>query len=490
VPSFVRVISATKVEKPAAVQGWKPYFLPAGIAILGLGLRFPFLGRNGLWLDEGVSASIADLPWHDFFKLLWRREANMGLYYLLLRGWNSLGDSEFAIRTLSVLFGVVSIIAVWALGRRLFGSQAGVVAALLVAVNAFHVRYSQQARGYSLLMLLVTLSTYFFVCMLEDPSQRNRRLYLATSALAFYTHFFAVLVIAAQFVSLLLFDRERRRSAPWVTTGAWMAILFAPGIVFLLLKNQGQLDWIPAVTPRSISDSLVLFAGQDGPWLLIAFVGVGALALIPSMKRSSSGQTKKFAIALIALWVLLPIVLLLLASFVKPLFVARYLTLCLPGLVLLAAAGLQTLKLPVRAGALALLVMLSLLGIRSYYAGLPDEREEWRELTRFVVNKSIAGDGLIFDNGVARPVFEHYRDDAKWPQVLFPAHGDRFTYRDFEGIATPQLAASVSASSTRVWLVTRTSNPAFEQAMLENFSKLEERAFRGAKAQLYARRSK
>jgi mannosyltransferase len=358
---------------------------------------------------------------------------------------------------------------------------------LLLALNAFHIRYSQEARGYSLLVLLITLSAYFLVRLLESPNNRNRRTYLAVTVLAFYAHFFAVLVIAAQFVALF-FDRERSRAVRPARLLAWMSVWFLPGLLFLLIKNQGQLDWIPPLRLSTLFGSLTLFAGQGGLWPLLAFAAATGWALISSRRPSSSGDRENFSLRLIAVWLLLPIGLLLLASSVKPLFLSRFLTMCLPALVLLAGAGLQRLKLPVRMGAVALVIVLSLLGARNYYTGLPAEGEQWRELTHFVVSNSVAGDGLIFDNGIARPVFEHYRREAKWPQILFPAHGSQLTYRDFEGIATPQLIASVSQTSPRVWLVTRIASPALEQALAENFSKTDQRDFRGARVQLYVRR--
>ena len=50
-------------------------------------LRSLFLARKPFWFDECFSVEVARLRWHDFLLLMWRREANMSLYYLLLRGW-------------------------------------------------------------------------------------------------------------------------------------------------------------------------------------------------------------------------------------------------------------------------------------------------------------------------------------------------------------------------------------------------------------------
>src|SRR5438105_13274266 len=58
----------------------------AFIVTLGSGLRFWHLGARSLWVDEGATAVIARLDWWNFLRLLWRREANMSSYYLLIQG--------------------------------------------------------------------------------------------------------------------------------------------------------------------------------------------------------------------------------------------------------------------------------------------------------------------------------------------------------------------------------------------------------------------
>src|SRR5439155_330351 len=80
----------------------------AFIVTLGSGLRFWHLGARSLWVDEGATAVIARLDGWNFLRLLWRREANMSFYYLLMRGWIHLGHGEAWLRALSATFGVLA----------------------------------------------------------------------------------------------------------------------------------------------------------------------------------------------------------------------------------------------------------------------------------------------------------------------------------------------------------------------------------------------
>ena len=137
------------------------------IAAVAAALRFHLLAAKSFWFDEGVSVAIARLDWYNFARILWRREANMSLYYLFLRGWLHFGGSEFFVRSLSVVFAVASIPVIYMLGRRLFDSRVGLFAAALLAANAYFVQYSQDARSYSLMVLLCSLSSFYFLKCLE-----------------------------------------------------------------------------------------------------------------------------------------------------------------------------------------------------------------------------------------------------------------------------------------------------------------------------------
>lgn len=127
----------------------------------------------------------------------------MVLYYEVLRAWVHLGRSEFLIRLLSVLFGAATVPVVYFLGARLFNRSTGLIACLLLAVHPAHIMLSQRARSYPLVILLVALSSFCFLRLLDRPTGRNSAAYAVLSSAAVYRHIFAVLVIVAQLLSLI-----------------------------------------------------------------------------------------------------------------------------------------------------------------------------------------------------------------------------------------------------------------------------------------------
>ena len=144
---------------------WTPvsWLTLALVTVTAAALRFLFLARKPFWFDECFSVEVARLSWHDMVRLLWRREANMSLYYLLLRGWLHFGSSPFFIRGLSVIFSLATLPAIFWLAGRLFDRRVALVAVALMSSNAYAIRYAQEARSYSLFVLLATLSSGFLV---------------------------------------------------------------------------------------------------------------------------------------------------------------------------------------------------------------------------------------------------------------------------------------------------------------------------------------
>src|SRR5439155_24738451 len=125
-------------------------------------IRLHLLAARSLWIDEAASVRFATLPWWSFLHMLWDYQGNMSLYYLVLRWWIHLGDTEFMVRSLSVLLGVLTIPAIYFLCTRLFDRATGLTSAALLSVHSFHVHWSQETRAYPLLTLLLALASYFF----------------------------------------------------------------------------------------------------------------------------------------------------------------------------------------------------------------------------------------------------------------------------------------------------------------------------------------
>src|SRR6266567_4696325 len=178
----------------------------------GIALRMVALARKPFWSDECFSVEIAWIDWRNFLHLMWWREANMSLYYVLLGIWLHFGRSEFFIRSLSVLFAAATLPAIYWLARMLYDRRIALIAAVLFTFNAYSVRYAQEARRYALFVLLATLSSGFLIAWLREPSRRNRMSYIVVSVLAVYAHFYALLLIVAHWLVFRWLGRPRQNA--------------------------------------------------------------------------------------------------------------------------------------------------------------------------------------------------------------------------------------------------------------------------------------
>ncbi|MGI5916072.1 MAG: glycosyltransferase family 39 protein [Anaerolineae bacterium] len=148
--------------------------IPALILIVSFALRLLRLGDANLWWDEGLAIWAVRKGFMGV--TLWTAaDVHPPLYFWSLWAWvHMLGESEFAMRAISAMFGVLTVAVVYALGVRLAGRAAGTWAALFTGLSRFHIWWSQEMRMYVLAGLMGTLSLYLFFRWLEKERISGR----------------------------------------------------------------------------------------------------------------------------------------------------------------------------------------------------------------------------------------------------------------------------------------------------------------------------
>lgn len=419
---------------------------------LALGLGLFGLGDKSLWLDEGYSVSFARLGLGDLFELTSQHQANMSLYYFLLHPWLGLGDSESVIRSLSVVFAVATVPLVYGLGRRLFDAPTGLLAALLLAINSFVVRYAQEARGYTLALFLVTAAGYLFVRALEERSWQRWVGWGMVAGISTYAHFFCGLVIAAHLVALIAAIRRGRIGwrAPAVGI-ALVAALTAPLIAFVVWRTEGQISWLPEPVLGDLPDALADLSG-GGLVLGLVYLTLAVYGLARSSVRGAERQWRW----LLASWFVLPIVVSFAVSYAQPVFLSKYLIVVVPALVLSAARGLVTIgPLAARAVVVGAIAVLAVAGLVRWYG--QESREPWRAVVARVTAEARAGDAvLLFSSRIWNP-FNYYLgrelDGYKEaPALVYPESGWGTVVPDNTPPDVAEVADAARAHE-RVWLI-------------------------------------
>jgi mannosyltransferase len=430
------------------------------LVVAAASLRFLFLVQKPFWFDECFSVEVARLSWHDFGRLLWRREANMSLYYLMLRGWLHFGSSPFFIRSLSVIFSVASLLAVFWLASKLFDRRVGLIAVALLSCNAYSVRYAQEARSYSLFVLLAALSSGFFVAAFREPSLRDRVGYVLASILAVYAHLYTLLLLGAQFLSLRRTAASRIFRKAWI----WIAIASLPLVVFAAKTGAGPIRWIQRPGLHDLLDFGESLSGNDGVVLLLLYAAACLAAIVPLKGKAQffrgEARWEVWRLRFLLIWLILPATFTVMLSMARPIFLGRYFIFCLPALVILAAAGLASLRSKMLLGAgLAAMLLLSLQGTFSYYDHDFDlERDGSGAATDYILDHAQAGDAILFHIAETRVPYEFFKSirgagPSGGPEIIYPRHGERLDYRDFTGKPTEELIQTLAGRYSRVWVV-------------------------------------
>lgn len=207
------------------------------------------LGSESLWLDEGFSALMADSgSLRD-----WMEDSHPPLYYALLSAWSRAAGSDVGLRSLSVLFGVLTVLAVYATADKMFGKEAAFWSALILAVCQIHVAYSQEVRMYALTVLLFAGTIWAMAeVAYGERDGMGWIAYVVCATLLCYSHGVGVLywaTLAAVFLLLMLAKAERGTwGYKYVIANLVVALLAMPwlGILISRMQQGAGPRWIEA----------------------------------------------------------------------------------------------------------------------------------------------------------------------------------------------------------------------------------------------------
>jgi Dolichyl-phosphate-mannose-protein mannosyltransferase len=242
-------------------------FALGAITVAAAALRFATLGDQSLDHDETVTA--ARVLHGDFFRsmgVVVRGERSPPLYYALIwlwsRGW---GTGVVALRSLSAVLGTLTVVVAYLAGREFAARRAGLIAALLVAVNPYLIWYSQEARSYGALVMFGTLGLYFFARARRGQARRSLLGWAVASGLALLTHYFAVFFIVPEALLLLLWSAPARRRATIaaVAAVALVGLALAPLAVVQEGAGRGNGFTLFPVTQRA-ETALVKYVTVEG----------------------------------------------------------------------------------------------------------------------------------------------------------------------------------------------------------------------------------
>ena len=230
-----------------SLSNQKQFFVAFVLIFICLGTRILFLSAPSFWLDEAISVNMIQGPVAECIEHA-KEDLHPPLYYLLLHLWSWLGHDEFTLRLFSVVANLLSGFILFFYFRQIFNSPIALLALLFFALSPFQVRYSQEARMYSLLGLWMSFVLFFVGRYFKGKSWPSLLGYVVSSALALYTHYQAgiFLIILNIAVVIQLYTTEKSRLSQWFLAQWMILALFAPWLPNFInqFKGGGRL-WEP-----------------------------------------------------------------------------------------------------------------------------------------------------------------------------------------------------------------------------------------------------
>ncbi len=430
-----------------------------GVLVLVLALAWALRIHNvevrSLWADEGWTVLLSAGPRLTDVVQTMADDQHPPLFFVLFRLWrNTTGDSEFAMRTFSVLVGLVAVASIYQLGRALFDAPTGALAALILALADLHIDLSQEARHYSLLATLIIFSGWFYVRWRRRPTRFNRLGYVSMSTALLYTHYLGAYVLAAQALHMLFTARPQRRLMEGMCLLGAVGLAFAPWLPVVWMQNsvrwnnplyyQNALPNAPS-TYRAVRTALL---GQYyAIFALLAVLGLGYVHYL-----SGDGQPRtivrwrpRWAVGYVLLWGGLAIGVTLALNARHPILTVRNFIVVTPALAILVGHGLANLERTARAFTVVLVVVVGLTttDARRVY---PD----WRAVTHNVAAYHLEGEPVLMDVWVGDFPLRYYIDRLLGPQT------PRVSLREWRAIYRGQFLPHLKAyllQQNAFWLV-------------------------------------
>ena len=450
------------------------------ILVLALLLRLPRLNRS-LWIDEVYSISMRGSM--SFVEIITTTtDPHPPLYYLTLHTWMLLfGDSPIAARSLSLLFGIASIAAVYFLAHELYDQQTGLITALLISLSAFHIQYSQTARMYSMLFLFGVLSILFYTRCLQDHSFENRLGYVIATVPMLLTHPYGSLVLLGQLFHLaarLARTSDREGLRQWLGTETLTIVPFVPWLGLVAFKRYflgtaTETRWLSTISFNELINVGFAYIGVPVNYPILNITSFGfnigriMLVVLPAFvlwqlyTGWKSGDDTRPALLFGMILTTLIGVPFVISATVFPFFDIRYVIVGLVAVWILVAKSVTDIGSPsIRYATLAIVVLITVSMLPTFYGTAT--AEPWDEAT-----STIEADGdeqlVVTVPGFTERMIHYYTGSNSSTETIPYASGDRLDER---------LAAHDPDS---VWTIVRTLGPGREEiqwSMPDNYDRV------------------
>ncbi len=463
------------IKKPlGAFQNPSLRVLVALVLPLSIVLRIPRLDTRPIWYDDAFSIFLSRGSLKEIIAGT-AADTMPPLYYFLLKGWMSLCNQVWFLRTLSIVFSLGIIVLVYLGASKWFNQRAGLWAALFTAVSPLQIYHAQEIRMYALLTFALLAYILFFIRLwnerVEDRVSWVDWIGLVLcGTLSVYSHNLAIFSIVVPNI-FLVFKREWRFLGKLVLAQVGIGILWLPWLVFVplqVVKIQTAF-WTPQPGLREILQTIIAFhTNLPLPdWFLPIAVFTSVLAITLVFYEIAKITKGNRVIHFLLMVTLIPGLLLFIASYLmRPLFVPRAILLSSLTYYALAGRVVSGINNRVIASSLCLLIILpALVSLPAHYTFENFPRSPFQTSADDLAVRIKPGDVIIHDNKLSYFPMHFYQPGLPQDFIADPPGSPNDTFAPESqramGIFPAADLGSAVGSAKHVWFVV------FERAIEE-----------------------
>jgi len=377
--------------------------------ILALVLRLIASGQS-FWLDEGASIFLARLPLPNLLTAL-AGDFHPPLFYLLLHFWlfilrslGVVGPNEWLIRLPNIIFGALSVPALYYLVKNVLGenkTKLALATAFLLALNPLHIYYSIELRMYSLNTLLSVLSWLYLVRGARDKKDNHAswRFYALLTLLNLYTFYGAIFNLTAQ--AVFIFFLHKKKIRPFIISNFFVFLFFLPWMPNLMKQFAGS-GYLTRALPgwEQLSGNLSLkslalimakftfgrisLANKSAYALFV--IGITLYFFFCSLLALHKKENRPFLV-----WFFISLSAAVLVSLKAPVLGYWRLIFLIPAFVTIIAVGLAVLSGSSFSFNLLVVAIIFMLGNLVFWTSPAFQRENWRAAAKLIsVDRSLS----------------------------------------------------------------------------------------------------
>lgn len=248
------------------------------VLLLAIFLRLAFIGSKSVWLDEAFAVWQAEKPPEEIWE--GTNDNHPPLYYLMLKSWMALGDSETIIRIPSALMSLTSLSLLYVLARRFSEPKTAFVAILLLALAPIDIWYAQEAR----MVIFVIPAALSIALGLVLMGRTGGFLIFVGLALGLYLDYTIIPLWAVLsglwFARWWTLGRAKKQLFIWLiaSAGAWLVFIPLWPHLDLVLSRMGNIfifanirDWtgltvVGRILPLLALIVMAIISGLVGYW--------------------------------------------------------------------------------------------------------------------------------------------------------------------------------------------------------------------------------